>query len=240
MFQEVARPAAMTLEACIAMVVMAAAPPDRAGRRQARESGYPDSSCRSDTDAGSTRSPDGLYALTSFGCWMAPAGQHLDPSDNCMPECGKRISTVAEQRRWDDTLQRQYSVGGIAAENRLKWFSTGVRRFGTGMTACGKLLKIANPVNGLSVIVTVIDKGPQCLVEQKAGRYVIDASVPVARCLFGTTGADGLGWKDGKTVIVTEAEPSAIPGPGPAVKVKGRMTNCLRPDLAGIEPYRSR
>jgi len=56
------------------------------------------------------------------------------------------------------------------------------------------------------VIVTVIDGGPQCLVEQKAGRYVIDASVPVAHCLFGTTRADGLGWKDGKTVSVTEAE----------------------------------
>jgi hypothetical protein len=203
-------------------------------------SGYPDSSCRSDTDSGSTRSPDHLYVLTSFGCWMAPAGQRLDPNDNCLPKCGKRISSPAEQRRWDDTLQRQYSVGGIAAENRLKWFSTGVGRFGTGMTACGKLLKITNPGNGLSVIVTVIDGGPQCLVEQKAGRYVIDASVPVAHCLFGTTGADGLGWKDRKIVSVTEAEPGAIPGPGPAVKVKGRMMNCRRPDLAGIEPYRGR
>jgi len=217
----------MTLGAGIAMVLMAA-------------SGYPDSSCRSDTDYGSTRSPDGLYVLTSFGCWMTPSGQHLDPNDNCMPACGKRISSAGEQRRWDDTLNRQYSVGGIAAENRLKWFSTGVRRFGAGMAACGKLLKITNPANGLSVIVTVIDGGPQCLVEQKAGRYVIDASVPVAHCLFGTTRADGLGWKDGKTVSVTEAEPGAIPGPGPAARVKGKMMNCLRPDLAGIEPYRGR
>jgi len=171
---------------------------------------------------------------------MAPAGQHLDLNDNCLPNCGKRISTAEEQRRWDDTLHRQYSVGGIAAENRLKWFSTGVRRFGPGTSACGKLLKIANPANGLSVFVTVIDRGPQCLVEQKAGRYVIDASVPVARCLFGTTGPDGLGWKDRKIVSVTEAEPGAIPGPGPAVKVKGRVMNCLRPDLAGVEPYRGR
>jgi len=70
------------------------------------------------------------------------------------------------------------------------------------MAACGKLLRL--PIRRMTlVIVTVIDGGPQCLVEQKAGRYVIDASVPVAHCSSGRLEqTDSAG--DGKTVSVTE------------------------------------
>jgi len=92
------------------------------------------------------------------------------------------------------------SVGGIAAENRLSGSLPASDASARAMTACGKLLKLTNPAEW-PLGDRDRDRPRAAMPGRAEGRPIrLDASVPVAHCLFGTTRADGLGWKDGKTV----------------------------------------
>src|SRR5262245_39368710 len=63
---------------------------------------------------GTTKSADGDYFLTSFGCWLdANGAEHTDPGDNCVPTC----------------LDKAIAAGlcdpgtGKACEEKVTWFT---------------------------------------------------------------------------------------------------------------------
>jgi len=124
----------------------------------------------------------------------------------------QRISSAGENRRWDDTC----NASTASAASRLKTGSSVLYRrptLGTGMTACGKLLKLTNPANASRDRDRDRPRAAM-LVEQKAGRYVLDASVPVGTALRTLEPTDS-GGRTARTVSVTELN-RARSGSGPA------------------------
>lgn len=92
---------------------------------------------------------------------------------------------------------QRVACGGRVADG-LWYYLADSWRFG-----CGARVRITNPQNGASVVAQVIDVGPACWVEERAGGPIIDASPLVARHLFGHP---MVGWSDRKIV---RAEPVA-------------------------------
>lgn len=69
------------------------------------------------------------------------------------------------------------------------WFYiAGSHRFG-----CGTHVRVVNPRTGASCIAEVVDDGPACWVEDRAGGPIIDASPMVVQHLFGVR---HVGWSD--------------------------------------------
>ena len=68
---------------------------------------------------------------------------------------------------------------------------------------------MTNPTNSASVVVMVLDNGPSCSVENKAGFWVLDVSYPTIMHLFG--GEEG--YSDHAMVQAVVVDPSTPLGP---------------------------
>jgi hypothetical protein len=144
---------------------------------------------------GTSKMEDGNYYATSFGCWVDGNGDpQSDPGDNCVPAC----------------LAQAQSSGlcagetGPECERAVKWFAADAGRFG-----CLARLRVTNPVNGKSLVVTALDKGPACWVEDQVDDGVLDLSYPATNYLFG----DQVGVVEKKAVHVVEVDPTTPLGP---------------------------
>jgi hypothetical protein len=147
---------------------------------------------------GLTRTTDGDYYLTSFGCWVDPQSQiHTDPGDNCIPSCLSQARASGLCLAGDD---------GPTCEERINWFTADGARFG-----CLARVRVTNPANGKSVIAVALDYGPACSVEQSVSEEVFDASGRVDLELFG----GDQGASDHALVHVVEVDPSTPLGPVP-------------------------
>jgi hypothetical protein len=135
-----------------------------------------------------------LYATSWFGCYFKSDGSiYKDPFDNCEFACGNKGLCPAGQ-------------DGPTCEANLKWFAADADRFG-----CGARIRLTNCANGKSVVLAVLDRGPNCKsVEQKYGAPVLDMSHDAMTYLF-----DGktYGGSDKKGVVVESVDSSTPLGP---------------------------
>jgi hypothetical protein len=117
---------------------------------------------------GSSTNASGGYFTTSFGCWVDSSGvPHGDAGDNCLPACP--LSSIGCT-----------GMSGPACERFLNWYVADSDRFG-----CGTKLEVTNPENGESAVVIVIDRGPNCSIENLVDHWVLDMSYRVSYHLFG-------------------------------------------------------
>lgn len=145
---------------------------------------------------GTTKSTVGNYYVTAFGCWVDANGTaHNDPSDNCIPACLSQLKSQGICPSSDT---------GPDCERRLTWYTADADRFG-----CGNRVRITNPANGRSVVALVIDRGPNCSVENSVSFPVLDASGRVNRQLFNSD----QGAVDRSLVHVVEVDRSTPLGP---------------------------
>jgi hypothetical protein len=120
---------------------------------------------------GTTQSPTGRYAVTAFGCWVDDSGNDRgDPGDNCVPSC---LDSTGLPNLCD-------GLSGPDCERSLNWFSADADRFG-----CGTKLRVTNPETGVAAVLAVIDRGPNCRIEDKIHGWVLDSSYPTNNLLFG-------------------------------------------------------
>jgi hypothetical protein len=117
---------------------------------------------------GETTNPDRVYYTTSFGCWVDEDGDPQgDPGDNCIPACP--LATLGCD-----------GLSGPECERMLNWYTADSDRFG-----CGTRLKVTNPDTGDAAVVMVIDRGPNCSIENLVDFWVLDLSTPTSNLLFG-------------------------------------------------------
>lgn len=117
--------------------------------------------------------PDGHFYTTSFGCWVDEQGNDRgDPSDNCIPWC----------QSGDASGYAEHCAGlsGPECERQIRWYAADADRFG-----CFSRIRATNPDNGKSVVLLVMDRGPNCYVERKVDHWVLDMSYPASIYLFG-------------------------------------------------------
>jgi hypothetical protein len=115
-------------------------------------------------------SPTGQYVATDFGCSSNP--YFTDPTDACG-------SAACIQSAYDEGVCST-SQTHASCQRTVNWYSIGGARYG-----CGTRLLVTNPKNQKSVVVMVLDNGPSCYVENKAGYWVLDVSYPTIKYLFG-------------------------------------------------------
>ena len=117
---------------------------------------------------GSTTNASGGYFTTSFGCWVDANGTpHSDGGDNCIPACS--LSSIGCS-----------GLTGPSCERMHNWYSADSDRFG-----CGNKIQVTNPDNGKSAVLIVIDRGPNCSIENLVDYWVLDMSYPASNYLFG-------------------------------------------------------
>lgn len=137
---------------------------------------------------------NGYYSTSWFGCYYKSDGTlYKDPYDNCEFACGNKGLCKS-------------GMSGPECEATLKWFAADADRYG-----CGARIRVTNCVNGKSVVLTTLDKGPNCKsVEQKYAAPVLDMSHDAMIYLF-----DGktYGGSDKKAVIVEKVDASTPLGP---------------------------
>ncbi len=144
---------------------------------------------------GTTKAQNGNYYATSFGCWKdANGNSHSDPGDNCIPACLSKAKSSGLCA----------GMTGPQCEESVKWFAADAGRFG-----CLSRLKVTNPKNGKSLIVTALDYGPHCSVENQVDHAALDLSYPSTTYLFG----DQQGIVDKSSVHVVEVDPATPLGP---------------------------
>jgi hypothetical protein len=147
---------------------------------------------------GKLPSTDGDYYLSEFGCWAdSSGGIHLDPGDDCIPDCLSQAITAGLCAT---------GAEGPACEETIDYYVADDDRFG-----CLSRVRVSNPTTGVAVIAVVIDGGPLCSTEQSANGEVLNASGPVNNYLFG--GYQGA--EDHVTVHVVQVDPSTPLGPTP-------------------------
>ncbi len=136
---------------------------------------------------------NGVYSTSWFGCYRKSDGTiYKDPGDNCEFACGPKGYCPANQ-------------SGPECEATLKWFAADADRYG-----CGAKIRVTNCVNGKQVVLTTLDRGPNCTsVEKKYGAPVLDMSHPAMMYLFGATYGGG----DKKRVVVETVAASTKLGP---------------------------
>lgn len=115
-------------------------------------------------------SPTGQYVVTDFGCSSNP--YFTDPTDTCG-------SAACIQSAYTEGVCSS-SQSHASCQRAVNWYSIGGARYG-----CGTRLAVTNPKNQKSVVVMVLDDGPACSVENKAGYWVLDVSYPTIKYLFG-------------------------------------------------------
>jgi len=138
--------------------------------------------------------PNALYSTSWFGCYFDEGGEIVeDPFDNCEFACGNQGLCPAGQ-------------SGPECEANLRWFAANVDRYG-----CGGRIRVTNCANGNAVILTTLDRGPNCnSVEQECGTPVLDMSHDAMVFLF-----DGgiYGGCDHETVVVEPVPEDTPLGP---------------------------
>jgi hypothetical protein len=150
---------------------------------------------------GTVPSSDGDYYLSEFGCWSdSSGGIHLDPGDDCIPDCLSRAISAGLCTPGDA------STGGPACEESLDYYVADDDRFG-----CLSRVRVSNPTTGVAVIAIVIDGGPECSLERSVSMEVLTASGPVNDYLFGGYA----GAEDHTLVHVVQVDPSTPLGPTP-------------------------
>src|SRR5580704_1881945 len=122
-------------------------------------------------------SPSGAYYATDFGCSSNP--YFTDPGD----QCG---SAACIQSAYDEGVCSS-SQSNADCQRAVNWYSVGGASYG-----CGARLQVTNPANGNSVVVMVLDNGPNCSVENDANFWVLDVSYPTIMYLIGSEE----GWAD--------------------------------------------
>ncbi len=138
--------------------------------------------------------PNGVFSTSWFGCYKKSDGTiYKDPSDNCEFACGNKGLCAS-------------GLSGPECEAQLRWFAADADRYG-----CGTRIQVTNCVNGKSVVLTTLDKGPNCKsVEQKYKAPVLDMSHDAMVYLFdGKTYGGG----DLKRVVVETVSVTAKLGP---------------------------
>jgi hypothetical protein len=143
---------------------------------------------------GKVPAADGKYDATEFGCWVDKNGKsHSDPGDNCVPTC---------------LPQAQQSVckgmSGAACERSINWFSADAARFG-----CMQRIRVTSAANGKSVVLVALDFGPNCSLENKVKKPLLDMSGAATEYLFGGE----VGYQDGAHVSVELVDGSTPLGP---------------------------
>jgi len=157
-------------------------------------------------------SPTGQYVATDFGCSSSP--YFTDPSDACG-------SAACIQSAYDEGVCSS-SQSHASCQRAVNWYSIGGARYG-----CGARLQVTNPKNEKSVVVMVLDNGPSCTVENKAGFWVLDVSYPTIMYLFGSQE----GYSDHALVDAEVVDSSTPLGP-----VEGNTTQPPPSDDAGSPP----
>ena len=139
-------------------------------------------------------SPSGQYYATDFGCSSSP--YFNDPGDTCgSAAC---ISSGFSEGVCDSSMSR------AECQRTVNWYSVGGASYG-----CGARLQVTNPANGKSVVVMVLDNGPNCSVENDANFWVLDVSYPTIMYLFGSQE----GWGDHALINAVEVSSSTPLGP---------------------------
>ena len=158
-------------------------------------------------------SPTGQYFATDFGCSSSP--YFTDPSDACG-------SAACIQSAYDEGVC-DATQSHANCQRTVNWYSIGGARYG-----CGTRLRVTNPASGSSVVVMVLDDGPSCTVENKAGFWVLDVSYPTILSLFGSEE----GYSDHALVNAVVVDPStplgptSDPPPPPAVDASSTSVSC--------------
>jgi hypothetical protein len=154
----------------------------------------PPTSCNGPKGQTSKQIPsNGVFSTSWFGCYRKADGSiYQDPTDNCEFACGDKGLCGGNQ--------------GPDCEANLKWFAADADRFG-----CGSRIRVTNCVNNLSVVLTTLDRGPNCSsVEQAFSAPVLDMSHDAMVYLFeGKT----YGGDDHKRVVIEQVDPSTPLGP---------------------------
>ncbi len=135
-----------------------------------------------------------IYSTSWFGCYLKSDGTiYKDPYDNCEFACGNRGLCAS-------------TLTGPECEAELKWFAADADRYG-----CGGRIRVTNCANGKQVVLTTLDRGPNCKsVEKTYGAPVLDMSHPAMTYLF-----DGktYGGSDKKRVVVEKVAATTPLGP---------------------------
>lgn len=135
---------------------------------------------------------NGLFSTSWFGCYYDNGEIIQDPGDNCEFACGDRGLCPG--------------LSGPECEAELQWFAADADRFG-----CGGRIRVTNCENGNAVILTTLDRGPNCnSVEMECGAPVLDVSHDAMVYLF-----DGneYGGCDLQGVVVEPVDDSTPLGP---------------------------
>jgi hypothetical protein len=151
--------------------------------------------CDASSGNTSTEIPsNNIYSTSWFGCYRKTDGTiYKDPYDNCEFACGNKGLCAS-------------TLTGPECESELKWFAADADRYG-----CGGRIRVTNCVNGKQVVLTTLDKGPNCKsVEKPIGAPVVDMSHPAMVYLF-----DGkeYGGSDKKRVVVEKVAATTPLGP---------------------------
>ncbi len=151
----------------------APAGPDASSDRLYSNSGW---SCSG--TAGETPNPQGVYYVTSFGCWIDEDGDPRgDGDDNCVPWCQSNAYRDGTQDEYDEMCG---GMSGAQCERSVGWYTADADRFG-----CMTRLRVTNPDNGRAAIVVVLDRGPSCTIERRVDFWALDLSYPASLYLFG-------------------------------------------------------
>jgi len=149
---------------------------------------------------GTTTNSAQSYYTTSFGCWVDSNGvSHSDAGDNCIPACS--LSSIGCS-----------GMSGPQCERMHNWYAADADRFG-----CGTKIKVTNPDNGKSAILIVIDRGPNCSIENNVDFWVLDMSYRASYYLFG--GPTSAGEHANVDVVVVDDSEPLGPNSGAAVCV---------------------
>ncbi len=141
---------------------------------------------------GETTNLERSYYSTSFGCWVDDEGNaHGDPGDNCIPACS--LASIGCD-----------GMTGPDCERSLNWFAAGSDRWG-----CGTQIAVTNPDNGRTAVLRVIDRGPNCSIENLVDHWVVDMSYRASYYLFGEPTAA----TERAAVIVDVVSPDTPLGP---------------------------
>lgn len=136
---------------------------------------------------------NGMFATSWFGCYFGDDGDIVqDPGDNCEFACGDQGLCPGQD--------------GPNCEANLKWFAADADRYG-----CGGRIRVTNCENGNAVVLTTLDRGPNCnSVEMECGAPVLDMSHDAMVYLF-----DGgiYGGCDLQPVVVEPVDEGTALGP---------------------------
>jgi hypothetical protein len=136
---------------------------------------------------------NGLFSTSWFGCYYDESGDLIqDPGDNCEFACGDQGMCPGQS--------------GPECEAGLQWFAADADRYG-----CGARIRVTNCDNGNAVVLTTLDRGPNCnSVEMDCGAPVLDMSHDAMIYLF-----DGgeYGGCDLQGVVVEQVDDGTPLGP---------------------------